>query len=931
MQFLHHVLPPIGPYCFTLIKNGVVNQQFIDSIPTDDELAEFITDHANCDSYFALASFQTPTKRTQANVAKLKALWLDLDIGGKSTYSNKDAARQALVAFYKAAGLPKPTVVDSGGGYHVYWTLTRAIDVAEWKALVLALLNKATEHNFSIKDVGVSKDCARILRLPNSYNHKFEEPRQVEIKTVGVPTDPDTLRELLNAGPAVPLLPKVITNLTSAAASQLSPLTRSLMAHTGQQYGPVINRSLAGTGCVQLANGYLNQEDISGLHWWALLSIPQFTEQRQDAVHNLSYQHSNYSVAATLFKVERTDGPYACAKISEHRPELCTACSHYGSITYPFLLHRPNPDGRGDGQPRPEEDIARTGLPPIVYPYLPGARAGIYVKSFIPNKDGGGSMAIKHVYNHTFFVSGRCLDPNEGEVVHMKLIRPHDGPKDFSVPLAEITAKEKCREHFSKQGMAADAFKMKMLMDYTTEFCSYLQEVDKADNVRAQFGWHDNDSCFVVGDREIRKDGVFYSMPSGDTLQVVMSFTKVGTLAAWQTVAERYAGPNNEVRAFALLVGLGCPMFKFLGYGGAILHLTNTLSGVGKSAAQGLALSVWGHPDKGMSLLKDTLNMRLHRLGVMNNVVFCIDEITLMNEEEVGTLAYSISQGRGKGRMEASANRERVNTSTWSVPCITSGNSNIHDILKANSMNSDGEVMRVLEMRVEPITGISKEESDRLFIDVLQNNYGHAGEIIVQYILNHKDECRTRLKTIQKEFDLAMGYGNPERYYSLLTTTALWGGEIANLLGLIDIPLEPIVTYLKHLSTETRQEARTPEQISGNTLGTFINEHAGNHTLVIDMRPSNIPGDLRPAVQMPRGELMIRIETDTKKLFISSTSLRSWCSKKRVSYNDMVAELKTNGALLTMGNVKLGEGTATSSPAVRALILDKVILDGMGL
>jgi hypothetical protein len=234
-------------------------------------------------------------------------------------------------------------------------------------------------------------------------------------------------------------------------------------------------------------------------------------------------------------------------------------------------------------------------------------------------------------------------------------------------------------------------------------------------------------------------------------------------------------------------------------------------------------------------------------------------------------------------------------------------------------------------MRVEPITGISKEESDRLFIDVLQNNYGHAGEIIVQYILNHKDECRTRLKTIQKEFDLAMGYGNPERYYSLLTTTALWGGEIANLLGLIDIPLEPIVTYLKHLSTETRQEARTPEQISGNTLGTFINEHAGNHTLVIDMRPSNIPGDLRPAVQMPRGELMIRIETDTKKLFISSTSLRSWCSKKRVSYNDMVAELKTNGALLTMGNVKLGEGTATSSPAVRALILDKVILDGMGL
>jgi len=791
------------------------------------------------------------------------------------------------------------------------------------------ITKQATEHGFSIKDIGVSKDSARILRVPGTTNHKFDPLRLVAVIKTGTPTDPTVLGSLLSVGAPIPNNPKVRTNLTSQAVSKLSPLTRALMSHQGQQYGQVITRSMQGTGCVQLANAYINQDDLTGMHWWSVMSIPQFTEQRQEAVHNLSYQHSNYSIEATLLKAERTDGPYACAKISEHRPELCTACPHYGNITYPFLLDR---------TPRPEqvhplnEDIARSGLPPIVYPYLPGARAGIYVKQFIPNKDGdGGSMAIKHVYNHTFYVSGRCLDPHEGELVHMKLIRPHDGVKDFSAPLSEITAKEKCREHFSKQGMAADAFKMKMLMEYTTEFCSYLQEIDKADNIRVQFGWHDNDTCFIVGNREIRKDGIYYSMPSNDTLQASVQFTKVGTLAAWQSVAQRYAGPDNEVRAFALMIGLGCPMFKYLGHGGAILHLTNTLSGVGKSAAQGLALSAWGHPDKGMSLMKDTLNMRLHRLGVMNNVVFCMDEITQMTAEEVGTLAYSISQGRGKGRMEASANRERANNTTWSVPCITSGNANIHDVLKANSMNSDGEVMRVLEMRVEPITGITKEESDRLFIDVLQNNYGHAGEIIVQYILNHREECFTRLKAIQKEFDLAMGYLNPERYYSLLTTTALWGGEIGNMLGLIDIPLAPIVDYLMKQNTDTRSEVRTPEQISGNTIGTFINEHAGNHTLVIDMRPSNIPGDLRPAVQMPRGELMIRIETDTKMIYITTTSLRSWCSKKRVSFNDTVEELKTKGALITTGQVKMAEGTQTSSPAVRALILDKTILDEMGL
>ena len=434
-----------------------------------------------------------------------------------------------------------------------------------------------------------------------------------------------------------------------------------------------------------------------------------------------------------------------------------------------------------------------------------------------------------------------------------------------------------------------------------------------------------------MGDREISKDGIKYAMPSKDTQQVATYFTKEGTLEAWQSVAQLYAAPNNEVRAFSLLLGFGCPMFKFLGEGGTILHLVNRLSGVGKSAAQGLGLSVWGHPKEGMSKMDDTLNSRMHRLGVMNNVLFCMDEITKMTHDEVGTLAYSISQGKGKARMESSTNRERLNLTCWSVPCITSGNASIHGILQANSMSPDGEIMRVMEMRVEPIVGITKEESDRLFIEVLQHNYGHAGELVIEYILHNKEECYKRLKIIQVQFDLIMGYGNPERFYSLLTTTALWGGEIANLLGLVAIPLAPIVDFLIEHNGLTKQEVCTAIQLSSGDIGAFINEHSGNHSLVLDTRPSNIPGDLRAPLQSPRGELMIRVELDTQHMYITVSSLRSWCADHRLSFVDMVKELEVSGVVINQTSIHMAEGTAIKSPAVRAIVLDMTKIEGVGI
>ena len=92
--------------------------------------------------------------------------------------------------------------------------------------------------------------------------------------------------------------------------------------------------------------------------------------------------------------------------------------------------------------------------------------------------------------------------------------------------------------------------------------------------------------------------------------------------------------PGNEVRAFALFLSLGAPMFKFFSLGGAILHLTNASSGVGKSTIQMVANSVWGHPTQAMLVKDDTMLSRYHRMGVVQNMILCIDELTNLPSED---------------------------------------------------------------------------------------------------------------------------------------------------------------------------------------------------------------------------------------------------------------------------------------------------------
>jgi hypothetical protein len=118
--------------------------------------------------------------RNQPNAISLKSYFLDIDVkeGGYATLADAKTAIKGLV---DAVPLPAPSCfVHSGGGLHVYWFLADAVSPERWKDRSLRLVAVAEKHGLKFDRV-CSIDCARILRVPQTWNCKGEQRRLVKL------------------------------------------------------------------------------------------------------------------------------------------------------------------------------------------------------------------------------------------------------------------------------------------------------------------------------------------------------------------------------------------------------------------------------------------------------------------------------------------------------------------------------------------------------------------------------------------------------------------------------------------------------------------------------------------------------------------------------------------------------------------------------
>ena len=376
-----------------------------------------------------------------------------------------------------------------------------------------------------------------------------------------------------------------------------------------------------------------------------------------------------------------------------------------------------------------------------------------------------------------------------------------------------------------------------------------------------------------------------------------------------------------EPHAFAALTAFGSPLIKFTGLDGAIINVIYEMAGSGKSTILRMCNSVYGQPKELMAIEKDTLNAKMQQLGVMNNLPNTIDEITNMLPKEFSDLAYGISHGRGKNRMTGSTNALRLNNTSWQNMTLASANASFHEKLSMFKNTPDGESVRLMEYKIEPNDVIGVALGKEMFDHQLLENYGHAGEIYISWLLNNLEEAKELVKKVQARIDKEVQFTSRERFWSAQAACNIAGGLIARNLGLHDYDMAAVYAWLKTMLADMRHDVKPPTSSPVSALGEFINSHIMNTLVVngeVDARSSL---SAMPTLE-PRGELLIRIEPDTKHLYISAKKFKDFCIERQINYKALLAKLGELKIFMEATNKRMAKGMKVVSPAVRVLKFD---------
>jgi hypothetical protein len=902
-QFLQRVLGD-GFYCVLALGKDRRIQKFYSSVDEVINSANSL-DEQGYDTYFGLATFETGESRKVPNVKSLSSFFLDLDCGVGKDYESQNLAVKDLRAFCDKLNLPKPIMVNSGYGVHVYWVLQESVAYDEWLPVAQALKDKCIQHNL-LADIAVTADAARVLRIPNTHNHKKGLLKPVEFFGTGEMNivNFEEFSRLLGGG----LMPVPVK-----MDNQESAFREAMMSNSEHSFKNIIMKTKEGKGCFQLKNIIKNQQDISEPLWRAGLSIAKFCTDAKQAVHIMSKNHEGYDEKLTEEKVNLIKGPYLCSSFNEHNPDVCEHCPHWGKISSPITLGKL---------------IKRAGeskeIPKYPEPYFRGANGGVYTQI----RSADGDIEERMIYQNDLYVVKRIHDVETGEAIVMRLHLPKDGVREFTVPLTAVTSKEELRKQLSMQGIAV--LRMDEIMTYTTTWVTQLQAQSVADEARRQFGWT-GDECdsFVLGNEEICKDEIKFNPPSTQTTSLFPSFEPKGTLEDWKDTINFYNRDGFELHQFVVGTSFGSPLMSLSPIKCAALHIYSKESGVGKTTAMAAGASVWGDPDDLIIHERDTYNTKMNRGEVYHNLPLYMDELTNTSGKELSNLAYQLTGGRQRGRMSANSNTERHRGDSWKLLAVTTGNTSMVERISIIKAMPKAEAQRIMECRVSRIHFETKEETD-VFSSCLQNNHGHAGKEYIKYIINNKEEVAKVLKTVQEKVDAKAGLTAENRYWSVLVACTITGLMLAKKAGLIDYDVRKVFSWAIDRLKENKRQVEDMSISVEETLNDYIHEHWSNVLWIKstdDLRKQE--GDVVSLVipeATPRGKFVARYETDLKRAYLIPKPLKAWCGEQQINYSAFVHDLKTKlGATNT--TMRLSKGTHMALPVTRVIVVDCSIED----
>jgi hypothetical protein len=210
----------------------------------------------------------------------------------------------------------------------------------------------------------------------------------------------------------------------------------------------------------------------------------------------------------------------------------------------------------------------------------------------------------------------------------------------------------------------------------------------------------------------------------------------------------------------------------------------------------------------------------------------------------------------------------------------------------------------------------------RMFDHQLMDNYGHAGALYADWLVRHRDEAIANVRAIQAKIDRELKLTQRERFWSAVVAANITGGLIATkYLKIMNWDMQRIYDWATKMIIALRDDVKPPATDVASVIGDYLNRHINNVLVVndaVDMR-TNMP--MLPVLE-PKGELLVRYEPDTKKMFIAAKPFKSDCVAVQVNYKETLETLKKSGVFLGTGVKRLSKGMKVVTPGVYCLIFD---------
>lgn len=929
ITFLKHVLAEEGLYCLFAARahDGLRAQQLFTSLEDMHETAQQL-DEQGYDVYFATGTFREKLKkgaRAASNVQLMRSFFIDLDCGEGKPFPSQQTALAALRAFCSKTTLPKPTLVNSGRGIHAYWTLQHGIERDVWQPIAEKFKAMCLGQGLTIDPV-VPADSARVLRYPGTRNFKDSPPKEVAVLgDVAERMELEAFEYLVDKhAPDITMMSKKPKRL------QDDPLTSTLAGNTTSRFKTILQKCKEGTGCAQITYAAANQEVVEEPLWRAALSIAVNCVDGEKAIHIISKNHPSYDPEQTQEKANLTAGPYHCASFDSVRPGGCEGCPHWGKLTSPIqlgkeIIRATEEDNVVFDKPERMEMAAlqEYTIPDLPYPYFRGKNGGVYIES--EGKDGEGEELL--IYPHDLYIVRRVVDPEAGDSIIVRVHLPKDGVREFIVPLVAATSRDELRKYYARYGITV--MNWEALMAYTTRWTAALTQQSAADVSRKQFGWTDEDfSGFALGRMLITKDRVDINSPSNRTAALFPMFEPRGTLEQWKKNMAFFNRDGFESYQYVIGTAFGSVLTRLTAINGSMFHFYSKDSGLGKTTAMFAAASLWGCPAKFVKYERDTTNDKMLYAESLKDLPLYLDELTNMAPKDASDLIYQIPSGMQRGRMASGANESRWRGDPWRMICVSTGNTSLIAKVSAYKDAPLAEIQRVLEYCPDKMTFKDKAETDQ-FAKSVNENYGHAGVLYLQYLMNNMDSVRATLKKVQQAIDDKVQLTAQNRFWSAQAACVITGLLIAKKLDLINFNIKKLTEWVVwFLSTYKAEDMMSFKSDAQSVISEYYYDNVNDFLRIRGDGNGNGKQDILDHLvvpdALPRGSLLGRFELDTNTLYLLPKPFREWCTERQIDFSWVIKGLRNEPTCAKTMSKRLGAGTKLNLPSVNVLRINGV-------